>query len=341
MIRFNIPTIEKKDLEAVLNCMIGDDLTPGAYMREFAGMLRKTLSLPYVAVYNSSFHALETVFSILGAEQGDEVILPSFSRYRLLDGVLRSGLTPVLVDVEEDSFLPLKRRIEEKIGARTRCIIIGQMFGLPNDLDSFRTLGVPLIEDLDGSLCAEIDNKKIGSFGDFVTMNFNDDSIITTGNGGMLASRDARLKQPILSYRDDKFQLDYLMSDFNASLGISQLKKLERMTEKRRKIGSYFDDAVLVSNCTLIGGREGRKLCYSSYVVKTETAFDDIFRFFKKYGVPVKRGISSPLHRHLKLDPKEFKNTEELYGKTVVLPLYPSLGKEHIDTIARGIRAVL
>jgi len=341
MIRFNIPTIEKKDLEAVLNCMIGDDLNPGAYMRKFSDMLRKTLSLSNVAVYNSSFHALETVFSILGVEQGDEVILPSFSRYRLLDSVLRSGLTPVLVDVEEDSFLPLKERIEKKINSRTRCIIISQMFGLPNDLDSYRTFGVPLIEDLDGSLCAAINDKKIGSFGDFVTMNFNDDAIITTGNGGMLASRDVRLKQIILSYREDEFSPDYLMSDFNASLGISQLKKLERMTEKRRKIGRILDDAVLVSNCTLIGRRGGQELCYSSYVVKTQTPLDDILRFFKKYQIPVKRGIRNPLHRYLKLDPKEFRNTEELYGKTVVLPLYPSLGKDHVENIARGIRAVL
>ncbi len=341
MIRFNIPTIEKKDLEAVLYCMISDDLTPGAYMREFAGMLRKTISLPYVAVYNSNFHALETAFSLLGAGQGDEVILSSFTRYRTLGHVLRAGLTPVLVDVEKDSFLPLKEDIEKKTGERTRCIIISQMFGLPNDLDSFRSFGIPIIEDLDGTLTGQINDRKTGSFGDFVTMNFNDDAIITTGSGGMLASRDALLKKTILSNRADEYSPDYLMSDFNASLGISQLKKLERMIEKRKKIGRYFDDAVLLSNGTLIGRREGQELCFPSYVVKTETPFDDTERFFKKYGVPVKRGISRPLHRYMKLDPKKFKNTEELFGKTVVLPLYPSLDREHIENIARGIRAVL
>lgn len=310
-------------------------------MREFAGLLRKALSLPHVALFNSGFHALETVFKIIGAVPDDEVILPSYSRYRILGSIMRAGLKPVLVDIEEDNFLPLKKDVERKVTGKTRCIIVNQMFGLPNDLGTYRTFGIPIVEELDGALSARIANRKIGSFGDFVTMHFNDDAIITTGNGGMLASRDQGLRRFVLSHSEDAMSTDYLMSDFNASLGIAQLKKLDRMVETRKKIGVFYDDAVYASNGTFVGRTDGQDLCYSSYVLKTDAPFADIEAFFKKYHIPVRRGIAAPLHRSLKLDMKDFKNTEELYARTIELPIYPLLRKEHVENVARCIRAVL
>jgi dTDP-4-amino-4,6-dideoxygalactose transaminase len=341
MIRFNKPTIEKKDLESVLYCMITDDLTPGVYMKEFRTQLNRLLGLNMTLVLNSYFQAFEAAFRLLEAKPGDEVILSSFSRIRIYRAILSQGLQPVIIDLDEHSLLPSIAHIKRKINPRTRCVIVQQLFGIPNDLSSYRELGVPLLEDLDGALCSSIRGKSLGSFGSLVTMNFNDDAVITTGNGGMLASRDRALKEIYAQFLADESHNDYMMSDFNASLGISQLRKLEKNCERRRKIGKHFDRAVLASNCSLVGREDDQQLCYSSYPVLTDTPFEDCHRFFKKYSIPVRRGVESPLHHIAGLPPRDYENTEAMFNKIVLLPLYPTLDGDVVENIVRGIKSIL
>ncbi len=341
MIRFNKPTIDRKDLESVLYCMITDDLTPGVYEKEFRTLLSRTLGLTHTIAFNNYIQPFETIFAIIGVSPDDEVILPSFARYRIYNAVVACGLKPVLVDIEEDSLLPLYDRISEKITNRTRCLIIPQMFGIPNDLSNFADFGLPIVEDLDGALCSKINGTAIGSFGTFVTLNLSDDSLITTGNGGLLASNQKELREVIEGLKNDESSFDYIMSDFNASLGISQLKKLEKNWERRRLIGAYYDNAVMASNGSLIGRKGGQELCFSSYVVKTETPIEDVIRFFKRSEIPVRRGIDMPLHRHMNLNVDQFRKTEELHNKIVILPIYPTLDKATVENVAKGIRAIL
>jgi dTDP-4-amino-4,6-dideoxygalactose transaminase len=341
MIRFNKLTIDKKDLESVLYCMIKDDLNSGEYRKSFSKELAQRVQLPNVAVFNAYFHSFVTIFHLLQCQPGDEVILPSFSRYGILSCIEKCRLVPILVDVEKESFLPSFEKVRRNINKKTRCIIISQMFGIPHDITAYREFGVPLIEDVDGSLDSAVNEKKIGSFGDFVTMNFNDTSVITTGTGGMVASKDARLKLMIRSHRDDQAWMDCLMSDFNASLGISQIYKLEKNIEARKKIAGFYDNAVFAANCEFIGRAEDKVLSFTSYVVKTQTPFHECARFFKKFGIPVRKGIEKPLHSYLGADVKEFTHTEELYNNLIALPIYPALSKVDIEKIVKGIRAIL
>jgi len=341
MIRFNKPTIDRKDLESVLYCMITDDLAPGDYMKEFRGMLGRILGLNTVVVFNNYLQTFESVFRLIGAKEGDEVILSSYTRYRIYHAVISCGLKPVLVDLAEDSLLPSSEQIARKLNERTAGIIVQQLFGFPNNLNPYTAYQVPLIEDLDGALNSRFDGTAIGSYGTLVTMNFNDDAVITTGNGGMLASNDGKLKSLYDEYLQGAASFDYLMSDFNASLGISQLKKLEKSYERRRKIGEYYDRAVMASNCTLVGRDDGQELAYSSYPVLTRTPFEDCRRFFKGQGIPVRKGIEQPLHHVMNLPVSDFFRTEEMFNRLITLPIYPTLDREVVDRVAKGIRTIL
>jgi dTDP-4-amino-4,6-dideoxygalactose transaminase len=337
MIRFNKPTIRRKDLESVLNCMIEDDLTPGNRFKQFASLLSKRLCLQDVTIFNNYHSAFEAVFHLMGMQGMDEVILPSYSRSGVLSTLLTLGIIPVLVDLEEDSLMPSLGDIKRKITKQTKCIIISQLFGVPYDLRCYRQFNIPIVEDLDGSMGSTVDGNSAGSFGDFITLNFTDDSIITTGSGGMLGTNDRRLRglasEPAFNER--------LMSDFNASLGISQLVKLSENIERRKKIGEYYDNAVMAGGCSFIGRDEKKYLCYSSYVVRTKTPFEVSTGFFKKNGIPLKRGLETPLHRQLGVDIRGFRNTEELYNEIIALPIYPELKKDDIETIVKGIKTVL
>jgi aminotransferase EvaB len=293
--------------------------------------------LPDVTVFSNYYSAFEAVFYLIDVRGGDDVMLPSCTRSSVLSALLRIGVTPILVDLEEDSLMPSMEDIKKKITKKTKCIIITQLFGIPYDLSRYREFRIPIIEDLDGSMGSTVDGKSAGSFGDFITLNFIDDSIITTGSGGMLGSNDKRLKGLT---REAAFA-EQLMSDFNASLGISQLVKLSENIERRQKIGDYYDNAVMAGGCAFIGRDEKKNLCYSSYVVRTKTPFEVSMKFFKKNGIPIKRGLEKPLHRLLGADIHGFRKTEDLYHEIVALPIYPELRKDDIENIVRGIKTVL
>lgn len=341
MIRFNKPTIGKKDLESVLYCMIEDNLAPGLYLKTFTSMLSATFGIPHVAAFSSYFHALETAFHLIGGSQGDEVLIPSSARPVIVRCLLRCGLTPVPVDITSDSFLPPVGEIKRKMSSRTRCLFIPQMFGIPSDLSIYRELDLPIIEDVDGSIGSRVNGERIGSFGDYITMNFNDDSLITTGSGGMLASRDRQLKQFVDILRNDQEDSVVLMSDLNASLGVSQLGRLEKNIESRKRISGYYDDAVFASGGALVGRDEGKEFVFSSYVVATRTAFKECVQFFKKFDIPIRRGIEKPIHAILGLSARDYRNSEQMHHSLIALPIYPALSQKDIENIVKGIKAIL
>jgi dTDP-4-amino-4,6-dideoxygalactose transaminase len=343
MIRFNKPTIDRKDLESVLSCMITDDLTPGDYMHEFRKMLGRLLGLSTTAVFNSYYQAIDTAFRLIDAAPGDEVILPSYARSSLYRVVVSRGLKPVPVDLKEDSLLPSREQIRQRVNIRTACVIVQQLFGIPNDLADYTDFGVPLIEDLDGALSSGIGEHSIGGFGSLVTVRLNDEASITTGDGGMLAAGNGSLKKSCDDFvrQAAAHAYDYLMSDLNASLGISQLKKLDKIRQRRQKIGEYYDEAVMASNCSLVGREDGQRLSYTSYPVLTSTPFEDCSRFFKKYGIPIQRGIEAPLHRIMGLPPGDFPRTEGMHNRIIQLPIYPTLEQETVENVAKGVRAIL
>ena len=337
MIRFNVPTIGRKDLESVLYCMIEDDLLPGGRLKEYAALLRGRLGLSGVTVCNNCLSPFEIALELVGTRREDEVICASFSRPGILKALGRLGIIPVPVDVEEDSFLPSMDSVKKKISPKTRCLIISHMFGIPHDLSAFKELGLPVLEDLDGSLGSTVNGVPAGSFGDFVTTSFTDDSIITTGTGAMLGTSKREMKTRV---KDAVFQ-EQLMSDFNAALGISQLVKLDENIARRGEIGAYYDAAVSLGGPSFVDRDESKSLCYSAYVVKTGTPFEECKRFFKRSGIPVRRGLEKPLHQLLGLGIRDFEHTERLYQQVVALPIYPGLKKEEIEKVAKCIRSIL
>jgi perosamine synthetase len=337
MIRFNVPTIGRKDLESVLYCMIEDDLLPGGRLKEFSTLLKGKLGLNGVTVCNNYFSPFEIALNLIGAGKEDEVLCASFLRPGILKALGRLGLKPVPVDVETDSFLPSMDAMKRKISPKTKCLFISHMFGIPYDLSMYRELGLPILEDLDGSLGSSVNGVPAGSFGDFVTTSFTDDSIITTGTGGMLGTSKREMKGGV----NDAVSEEQLMSDFNAALGISQLVRLDENIKRRGEIGAYYDGAVVASGSSFVDRDDKKVLCYSAYAVKTDTPFDECARFFKKSGIPVKRGIEKPLHQLLSLNIRDFEHTERLYQQVIALPIYPGMKKEEIEKVAKGIQSIL
>jgi perosamine synthetase len=142
------------------------------FERQFADRVRR---MHGVAVSNGSV-ALDTAVAALGLARGDEVILPASTIISCAAAVVRSGATPVLVDSDPSTWNMAPERIEERITARTRAIMVVHIFGLPVDMDPVLALaqrhGLRVIEDAAEAIGQSYRGQPCGSFGDVSTFSF-------------------------------------------------------------------------------------------------------------------------------------------------------------------------
>ena len=142
-----------------------------------------------------------------------------------------TGAIPVIVDINQDDFNISYESVCRSISENTKAIIIPHIYGIPSNLKEFKKLGIPIIEDCAQSMGAEVEGKKVGTFGDISIFSFYATKLLTTAKGGAVYSKNDDLMNFIedlvnFDYRKTyKIRYNYRLSDLQASIGLSQLKK--------------------------------------------------------------------------------------------------------------------
>ncbi|MFW5771514.1 MAG: DegT/DnrJ/EryC1/StrS family aminotransferase, partial [Spirochaetota bacterium] len=139
------PTITRKELEGVLDCMIQDELTTGTTVKKLEAHCGQLTGMKFCLATSSHTAAYHLAFKALDISPGDEVIIPSFFNSAPLSASQLCGAKPVLVDIDEGSFSPSAEQIRELISERTRAVVVGHLFGFPLDMEHFLQLNIPLI----------------------------------------------------------------------------------------------------------------------------------------------------------------------------------------------------
>lgn len=213
-----------------------------------------------IAVANGSA-ALEIAVAALGIGAGDEVVMPSFTIIACAAAVVRAGATPVVVDCEPLTWNMDPALIERAITQRTRAIMVVHIYGLPTDMapvmEIARRHGLAVIEDAAeqiGQVYRHADGTKspIGSFGDIATFSFYPNKHVTTGEGGMVLTREDALAQKCRALRNlcfgerhrfvhETLGWNFRMSNLQAAVGVAQLERLDRTLAKKRQIGAWYE----------------------------------------------------------------------------------------------------
>lgn len=229
----------------------------GPFVRQLEEKLAAYFNRKFaIAVCNGTV-AIDVAVDALELQEGDEVIMPSFTIISCLSGLLRKGCVPVFIDQEADTWNMDVSQIEKKITPKTRAIMAVHIYGLPVDMDPILALAkkhrLKVIEDAAEMIGQTYKGVPCGSFGDISTFSFYPNKHITTGEGGMVLTNDPGLAERCRSLRNLCFipekrfvhhEIGYnaRMTNLQAAIGLAQFERIAEFLEKKRWIGAFYQD---------------------------------------------------------------------------------------------------
>ena len=301
------------------------------------------MDFPPGVATSSGTTALHLALLSFGVGPGDEVLLPSYVCSAPLHATYHSGATPVLVDVDPTTGNMDPDDLKKRLTSKSKAIIAVHLFGLPAAIDDIVALGLPVIEDCAQSLGANLEGKMLGTLGAISIYSFYATKLITTGEGGMLLSSDPDLLARAKDIRDydkrDNFSVrfNYKMTDLQAALGRSQLKKLERFLGQRGELARVYSEQLAALPCTLPLEQEGRIYC--RYVVSINGNITGLIQKLVNMGIEVARPVYRPLHRYFSLE--NYPGAEMAWNSYVSLPIHPSLTSQDVHRVCQALQQAL
>lgn len=369
--------ISEADIEAVIEVLESDYLTCGPTTEVFEEALEGITGARFVTAVANGTAALHVACLAAGIGPGDEVIVSPITFAASANCILYCGGTPVFADIDPASWNVSPIAIEEKITERTKAVVAVDFGGVPVDLDAIRALcdahDLILIEDAAHSLGSSYKGNPVGSIADITTFSFHPVKTITTAEGGAVATNDSELAQRIKLfakhgitreqnlmehpneggwyYEQLELGYNYRLSDLQAALGISQLKRLPEFTARRQEIvaqyNKAFADVPEVSfqqdECPNETTRHLYCLRFDLDALNTTRRF--IFDALRAEGIgvnvhylPVYR---LPYYQERGFSPQAHMEADAYYGETVTLPLHCCMSDEDVGDVVTAVHKLV
>lgn len=338
------PMIDDEDIRAVSEVLASRNIAQGAKVMEFEEAVARFVGVKYGVACSSGTSALHLALLSLDVGPGDEVVMPSYVCSSPYFATLQACALPKIADIDLADFNLNVDSARKQLTVRTKAIIVPHMFGTAAEIDELQELGVPIIEDCAQSLGAEYKGRQVGSYGAVSTFSFYATKMITTGEGGMVLTNNSESWNRLVDLRDyDKKPLfptkyNYKMTDFQAALGLSQLKKLQYFIERRAEIARIYDKRFSAHNVEVPISSSHKEPVFYRYVVKISD-IDRVQNDAKQKGVICERPIFQPLHSALSLN--GFPNSDRAKARALSIPLYPSLSENEIEYLTGTLNDIL
>ena len=336
------PWIAAADVRAVVRVLRSGALAQGAEVERLEAEVGDFVGMPRGVAVNSGTAALHMALLGLGVGPGDEVILPSYVCVAPLHAVEYVGATPRLADIDPETYNVDPADVRRRCTRRTRAIIVPHLFGLPADLEALLRLGIPVIEDCAQAFGARYRGRPVGAFGSVGTLSFYATKLFTTGEGGMVLSRNRRLLARIRDLRDyDERQrhatrFNYKLTDMQAALGRSQLHRLPAMLARRAAIAARYRRRLASLPVGLPVADGSRTHAYHRFVMAWPAAAISAVRRLAAFGVTARRPVFQPIHRTLGLE--GFPGAEHAYRHALSVPIYPALVAQELEVVIRALQ---
>ena len=362
--------VDDADIEAVTRTLRSDYLTTGPAVTAFEVALSAASGAAHAVAVNSGTSALHAMYFAAGLAPEDEIITSPLTFAATANAALYLGARVRFVDVEPDTGNIDPAEVEAAIGERTRLIVPVDYAGHPADYDALRALaakhGIGLVADAAHSLGASHSGKPVGTLADATSVSFHPVKPITTAEGGAVLTDD-----PVLARRARLFQthgitkdqaelveqdegpwyyeqqhlgFNYRLTDVQAALGTSQLRKLDAFIAKRRRVAAMYDEAMAgSSHVALPGRRENVASGWHLYVIRVRDGAQrrPLFEHLRSAGIGVQVHYVPvyfhPYYRELGYARGLAPHAEDFYRRAISLPIFPAMTEEDVARVVAVI----
>ena len=365
---------EHREVEDTLN---SGWLTTGPKAQKFEEAFKDYIGCKHAVALNSCTAGLNLALTVQNFAEGDEVITTPMTFPATTNVILLQRLKPVFADIEPGTLTIDPRKIEAKITPRTRAIIPVHFAGHPCDMTPIQELAdrhkLIIIEDAAHALESGYKGKKIGNLGNATAFSFYANKNITTGEGGMLVTNDDALAETIRIMRLQGISRDAWkrygksgfshwehtlaghkcnMSDLNASIGMHQIKKVERFMTLRKKYVSMYDRAFAdVAELETLAVRDYATHAHHLYVISLHLERLTIDRDGFLDAIQ-STGIGVALHyvalhlqpyyvKNFNTKPQDFPIASNYSERVITLPLYPKMSSADVERVIGTVKNLI
>lgn len=357
-IRLAAPGIGEAEIEAAAAVLRSGRLAQGARVAEFEKSFARRVGAGHAICVSSGTAALHLALLAAGVAEGDEVIVPDFAFPAVGNVVKLCGAVPVPVDIDLPSFTIDTSIIEARVTRRTRAIVPVHLFGNPAEMDPIRALvrrrRLALVEHVICGPGARYRGKPCGVLGDLGCFSFNPRATLTTGEGGMVVTDDAASVERLRRLRnhgiaDGKTCIEhpgynYRLTEFQAALGLAQLKRLDELLAKRARLAALYGRLLRGDKrLSLMAVAAHAKPAWQSYVVLLHSPADRAAVIVRLEREGIEAGIGSYA---LSAQPafgagRASSNARVAAERSLALPLHPEMADADVERVAAALRAAL
>jgi dTDP-4-amino-4,6-dideoxygalactose transaminase len=377
---FHLPIIEDDEIKAVTETLKSGWLTKGPKTIEFEKKIANYIGAKHAIALNSCTAALHLSLFAAGIVPGNEVIVPSYTFASTANVVIHQGAKPVLADINLDDFCINSETLDDLITPNTKAIIPVHFGGHPCDMNVITKIAdrynLAIIEDAAHALGAKYHGKMIGSIDGSTTacFSFYATKNITTGEGGIVATNLGELAAKLRTSSMHGMNYDawnrysdrgrwyyeivnagykYNMNDLQASIGNTQIDKIERFQKDRQNIAKVYAQEFEKYSDVIVGSREKKGIRSAWHLFPILLLYEKLNIDRNKFIEALKAekiGTSVhfiPIHVHPYYKEKygykkeDFPNSQFAFEHEISLPIYPKMTQDDVMDVASAVKKLI
>lgn len=375
-IQIAVPDTGEEEWQACREVLTSGWLTQGPNVAAFEKEFAERHAVGHALAVSSCTTGLHLILAAMGIGPGDEVIVPAFTWIATANVVLYCGATPVLCDVDPDTYNIDPADLARKLTSRTKAVIPVHLFGLCADMEAIRAVlpaGVRIVEDAACAAGASYQGVPAGGLGDAAAFSFHPRKSVTTGEGGMVTTNDAEIAatadmmrnhgasiseeqrhkgpRPYLLPEFNLLGFNYRMTDLQGAVGRVQFGKLDRYIAERHRWAEYYRDRLQrLAWLRMPRFPENGKHAWQAFVTYVDPKSapmprNDIMEKLQAGGIATRPGTHA-VHMlgfyrgRFGLDPDSLPGAKACDANTMAIPLHNRMTREDFDYVVDALCAI-
>ena len=367
--------ITEEDISAVVEVLRSDWLTTGPKVGEFEEAFAERVGAKYAVSFSSGTAALHAAAFAAGLQPGDEAITTPLTFAATANRILYQGATPVFADIDSGTLNLNPEQVERRLTSRTKAILPVDFAGHPAELDEFLALtdrhGLIVIEDAAHALGAEYRRRRVGSISHMTAFSFHPVKHLTTGEGGMVTTENAKFAETLRRFRNHGISSDarqrqsegqwhyemvllgynYRLTDISCALGLQQLPRLDANLARRRAIAGRYGQAFRgLTGVITPQVQDDVNPAWHLYPIRVESkklsgGRGQFFRALRGENIGVNVHYI-PVHLHPYYRERfgyrggEFPVAEQAYEELISLPMFHGMDDQDVEDVIHAVSKV-